>query len=358
MTVDMANSDNVIVSFVVPTLNRGRYVVRAVQSCLDAAAVVHVSVQVVVLDSESDDGSWELLNEQFAANPDVKLVQNKRGLGPTHSWLDGARLVSGDYVTFLWSDDFISPDFLKVLLPPLLDGSMLAIGQGHVRNIDDERPLQSSPPAILVPANAVLANYFGVDCAGGQLPVSPAAALFSRQAFDRWLGLVTEWSKLSPLRHELMWRRAIGPDLLLFMVAINMSQSSVALVQGPVAQFSEHDTSITMSSQSWPLRQGYWLAKLWMLKQLSLQPATPNFRRYCTRMIIEGLRLLSTVPAQVRGFSDQAAARAAVRQELYEAWQVSLVSWTKSTLAVSTICEALTMLGRKAIYTAKKRFAN
>ncbi|MEG8053608.1 glycosyltransferase [Sphingomonas aerolata] len=47
------------VSFVVPTLNRGRYVVRAVDSCL-AAATAAVDVEVVVLDSMSDDGSWDL----------------------------------------------------------------------------------------------------------------------------------------------------------------------------------------------------------------------------------------------------------------------------------------------------------
>ncbi|MEG8028204.1 glycosyltransferase [Sphingomonas aerolata] len=56
------------ISFVVPTLNRGRYVVRAVDSCL-AAATAAVDVEVVVLDSMSDDGSWDLLTERFAGIP-------------------------------------------------------------------------------------------------------------------------------------------------------------------------------------------------------------------------------------------------------------------------------------------------
>ena len=102
-----------LVSFIVPTINRGRYVVRAVESCLAAyTAEAGVDVEVIVLDSESDDGSWEALRSRFGSDSRVTLAQNRRGLGPTRSWLDGAKLARGDYMTFIWSDDYISPRFL------------------------------------------------------------------------------------------------------------------------------------------------------------------------------------------------------------------------------------------------------
>ncbi len=116
------------VSFIVPTLNRLDYVLRAVASCLVAGeAVVGIETEVVVLDSQSDDGSWELLQERFGSDPRVKLVQNKRGLGPTHSWIDGVDCATGDYMTFVWSDDYISPRFLMRLLPMMNNKTRLAI---------------------------------------------------------------------------------------------------------------------------------------------------------------------------------------------------------------------------------------
>src|SRR5258706_2641560 len=117
-----------LISFVIPTLNRARYVSRAVRSCLHAAeATPSLDVEVIVLDSQSDDGSWEQLQRTFGRDQRVRLAQNVRGLGPTRSWLDGARLVRGDLVTFIWSDDYVSPSFLAQLTPSLLSGRHVAI---------------------------------------------------------------------------------------------------------------------------------------------------------------------------------------------------------------------------------------
>jgi len=263
----MSGSIHPLVSFIVPTLNRGKYVVRAVQSCLDADAKgAGVDVEVVVLDSESDDGSWEALNERYGHDPRVTLAQNRRGLGPTKSWLDGAELARGDFLTFIWSDDFISPRFLTALVPALRGGAALSVGRGLIRDIDDESPLPVVAGEEEVERDRFLTGYFrrGYDD-GVFRPVSPACSLFSREAFDSWRNVATAWCRETPLREELHWRRAIGPDLLLFLIAIRMTPAGVPLSREVVAQFSHHEDSFSVAASRLAYETGYWLARQWYL---------------------------------------------------------------------------------------------
>lgn len=307
------------VSFVIPTLNRGRYVVRAVDSCLTAAASVpDLDVQVVVLDSMSDDGSWQLLVDRFAADPRVILAQNARGLGPTRSWLDGARLVTGDFVTFLWSDDYVAPGFLTALLPALReDGCGMAMGDGIIRDIDDESPLPAWDWSLaILPGTTFLRRHLGLR-AGPVLAVSPAAALFSRRVFDRWMAAVEQWCTVPGIRHDIMWRRAIGPDLMLFLMAAVGRGDRVAVGSGAAAQFSSHSQSISMSSSPWPLRAGYWLAKKWAVEQVAITDPRLAAAGYA-RLALQG-RILArqarrdVAPELATSFATEvAAARAAL----------------------------------------------
>lgn len=316
------------VSFIVPTLNRGHYVVRAVASCLVAAEQAGVDGEVVVLDSQSDDGSWEALQEKFGDNPSVRLAQNQRGLGPTHSWLDGAELITGDFVTFVWSDDYVAPHFLTRLLPALQDGASVAIGRGAIRDIDDTGPLIDKDGTTVLTGAQAIEGYLGTHPLMPDPPVSPASALFRRDAFDHWKSLVPSVCKEPTLRYQLMWRRAIGPDLLLYIDALARDPSKqVVLSRSDVVQFSAHSSSITIGSPPWLLRAGYWLSRTTAVLDLGVLDTLPKgvAARLCARIILQGLALSRQVPPDQRGLEDTAQTAAMVREEAarIKAWLVA-----------------------------------
>lgn len=326
-----------LVSFIVPTLNRGRYVVRAVETCLLAdTEEANVDVEVIVLDSESNDGSWEALQVKFGSDDRVVLAQNTRGLGPTRSWLDGARLARGEFLTFLWSDDFISPRFLTALMPALYDGAALSIGTGLIRDLDDESPLPfSSDKDILVPSR-YLDGYFrrGLDD-GIFRPVSPACSLFSRAVFEEWMRVVEAWCQATPLRHDLHWRRAIGPDLLLFLVAFRMTPSEISVSHDAVVQFSHHEDSFSVAASRLSYETGYWLARLWFLHlSLSDDRSTPTGDTItragagaCWGTI---LTIYSVLQFSSKGFSDAAA----IASETWNLWCAALRRGTALKVAL------------------------
>lgn len=307
------------VSFVVPTLNRGSYVVRAVDSCLQAAERAGVEGEVIVLDSQSDDGSWEALNDRFGAMPTVQLVQNQRGLGPTHSWLDGAALVSGDVATFIWSDDYVAPHFVTRLLPALANGAAVAIGRGAIRDVDDDSPLADDDAITTLTGAQALEGYLGTHPMMPDPPVSPASALFRRDAFDHWTGLVAASCKATELRHQLMWRRAIGPDLLLYIDALHRGAATrVTLSASQVVQFSAHASSITIGSPPWLLRAGYWLGRTTAILDHDVLDALPKGvrARLCVRVMAQGLALTRDVPTGQRGLEDVGRTAMMIREEI------------------------------------------
>jgi hypothetical protein len=311
-----------LVSFVIPTLNRRGSVNRAVRSCL---ALEHddMAVQVVVLDSMSDDGSWDDLQEEFGDDARVRLHQNARGLGPTRSWLDGAQQISAEarYVTFLWSDDWVFPWFFEDLAPALRAGAAASFGQGLVRDIGDDRDPErdTHPESGIVSAAdgtpAFLGRWYTLV---GATPSSPAAALFRRDVFDSWMARTESASRRTPTEEQILWRRAIGPDLQLFLAALSIDHwgSTIGHTSGDVVQFSSHDGSITVSSDPWLMQAGYWFARTGWLLDVDVRsfPDAAAIAERLVELARAGLELASTIPAELPSGIDAARARRDARR--------------------------------------------
>jgi hypothetical protein len=347
-----------LVSLIIPTLNRGRYVLRAVDSCLRAAdGTANVQVEVIVIDSQSDDGSWEMLLERFAQDSRVHLVQNQRGLGPTRSWLDGASLTKGEFATFVWSDDYISPRFLHVLLPLLQEDTELAVGSGAVRDVDDESEFAVNTVRKDLERELFLVSYFSGANHCVRQPASPICALFKRSCFDRWKHIVQSWCQATPLRKEIMWRRAIGPDLLLYLVAANTSVK-IPTVLEVVAQFSHHKGSITISSSLWLRRTGYWLARLWLI-ECGLSERSVSSRRFAemaAAALVQGVVLAVTRPKGTPEMARLGQARRAIMIEIAQIWRIV----RERTAVLAVTLASLEFIGRiilSRIKTARKRRA-
>ena len=280
------------VSFIVPTLNRMPHVLRAVRSCLNADNM-GLTVQVVVSDAGSSDGSWEALQQEFGKDSRVVLVRSQPGCGPTENWLNGAQYVTGDYFTFVWSDDYIAPFFITELVPTLQNGAMFAVGGGLARDVDDNSEIPQDAVVNNLSMEEYLSAYF--RSGGTKWPVSPACSLFSRAVLEDWKRDVERWSTANTLRQNLAWRRGIGPDLLLYLMAAARTapQNGVWIRRGYTAQFSMHAASITISSSHIVLDVAYWIAALWYLSRDDKNLlGKKEYIRFAAAMFFDGIRLL------------------------------------------------------------------
>jgi glycosyltransferase involved in cell wall biosynthesis len=104
-----------LVSVVVPTYGRPRYLAQALESAL---AQTYRHVEIIV----TDNGPSEEVERLVASYRDPRLRYRHNGgnVGLARNALAGYREVRGEYIATLHDDDSWEPTFLAQLLPPLI----------------------------------------------------------------------------------------------------------------------------------------------------------------------------------------------------------------------------------------------
>ncbi len=106
-----------LVSVVTPCHDAAPFVGETIASVL---AQTHPSVEQVVVDDASADGSWAVIEGFAAARPDrVRALRLERNAGGSAARNRGAGLARGDYLVFLDADDLLAPDALAALVAAL-----------------------------------------------------------------------------------------------------------------------------------------------------------------------------------------------------------------------------------------------
>lgn len=95
------------VSVIIPTHNRREMVAEAIASVLGQQGCVSGSVETIVVDDGSTDGTADFLRERFGAA--IRLVVQEINGGVAAARNTGAALARGEWLAFLDSDDLWKP---------------------------------------------------------------------------------------------------------------------------------------------------------------------------------------------------------------------------------------------------------
>ena len=113
------------ISIIVPVYNVEKYLVQNADSLL---AQTWQDFEIVFVDDGSSDNSGTICDQYAAKDPRIRVIhKSNEGLGfARNTGLDSAR---GDYVVFLDSDDYATPDMLERLVTPVIEeGADTVIG--------------------------------------------------------------------------------------------------------------------------------------------------------------------------------------------------------------------------------------
>lgn len=102
-----------MISVIIPVYNDEEYLHVCINSVINQT---YSDLEIICVDDDSSDSSYDIL-QYFAKKDDrIKVLKNEHNKGLGYNRNRGMEVATGKYVSFLDSDDWISPDTFEVLI--------------------------------------------------------------------------------------------------------------------------------------------------------------------------------------------------------------------------------------------------
>ncbi|MBK5240996.1 glycosyltransferase family 2 protein [Clostridium sp.] len=265
---------NIKTSILIPVYNREKIISETIESAL---AQTCKSIEIIIVDNCSTDKTYEICQEFEKKYDRISVYKNNENIGPVRNWLECLKYSTGEYIKFLWSDDWMDNDFIEKTTE-LLDK-------------DNEIAFVYSPAWIVYENKQKLAfNVFNVDkifnfnifeelsILGGNVPVSPGCAIFRKK--DVVQNLMVE----IPNEDSLIFNKfGAGNDLLLFLLPL-LEYKKIGFVYSTRSYFRVHKDSFTCSNN---LGLYYDWARLYYLNKKKDEEIIEKFK---TNMYLKSLK--------------------------------------------------------------------
>lgn len=126
---------NIDISVIIPVFNQEH----CIQKCIDSVlSQEHVTFEIIIIDDGSTDDTLNVCNHHASIHPNIKVIhQENAGLASArNTGLDNA---IGEYITFLDSDDYLSPNAFHKMLKAISYNSVdVVIGEYDVISTDGD----------------------------------------------------------------------------------------------------------------------------------------------------------------------------------------------------------------------------
>lgn len=136
-----------LVSVIVPVYNVEQYLEECVASLL---AQTYRNIEIILVDDGSTDSSGELCDQLACWDSRIRVLHKANG-GLSDARNHGLREASGEWISFIDSDDYVSPVFIEALL-----GAVLECGC-DIAAIPFGKPFKDGRPCVLVESLASVA---------------------------------------------------------------------------------------------------------------------------------------------------------------------------------------------------------
>jgi glycosyltransferase involved in cell wall biosynthesis len=209
----MKNIDNPLVSVLMTSYNREKYISEAIESVLLST---YKNFELIIVDDCSTDKTVDIASEYHSKDKRIQVHINEKNLGDYYNRNKAASFAKGKYIKYVDADDIIYSHGLEVMVHSMEKYPNAALGiQCNIR--EDILPY----PILFTPRETFKEHFLK----RGVLLSGPTGAIIKKDIFDkvggfsgaRYIGDTELWLKLSS-KHEivkfqpsLIWWR-IHPD--------------------------------------------------------------------------------------------------------------------------------------------------
>lgn len=119
----MKNDKSPLISIIVPIYNTAKYLPK----CLDSIITqTYKNLEIILINDGSTDNSGEIIKKYTKKDKRIKTI-NQENQGQSNARNNGLKIASGNYISFIDSDDTIEPNFIEKLLNTYDDNTSLSV---------------------------------------------------------------------------------------------------------------------------------------------------------------------------------------------------------------------------------------
>ncbi|MEI8054143.1 MAG: glycosyltransferase family 2 protein [Bacteroidota bacterium] len=189
----MAKNSNPLVSVLMTSFNREKYITISIKSILDSS---FKDFELIILDDGSTDNTLEIANSFAESDIRIRVYQNEKNLGDYPNRNKVASYATGKYLKYVDSDDLIYPWALELMVKMMEEHPSVGWGLCSM-----EANKEMIFPIELTPEKAYEYNYLGP----GLFKRSPLSSIINREVFNavggfmpiRMAGDFEMWHRLS-----------------------------------------------------------------------------------------------------------------------------------------------------------------
>lgn len=188
-----------LVSVIIPVYNVEKYL----DYCLKSVFLqIYRKMEIILVDDGSTDSSGEMCDYYRSLDDRIKVIHKTNG-GLSSARNIGIKESSGEYITFLDSDDYIRKDFVKKLMDIMID-SESDIVVGSYMKVYDNLDISITDETLHI--NQYEGADFSYEMLSQKLPMYAHGKLYKRELFEeiqfpdgRWFEDVPTLWKISKL---------------------------------------------------------------------------------------------------------------------------------------------------------------
>lgn len=148
------------VSVIVPVYNTGRFLERCVSSIISQT---YENLEIILVNDASSDDSLKIMEDFATTDARVRVISHPKNLGLFTARLTGVRKSTGEYISFVDSDDCINEDFIRCLVQRAVSGGFdIVMGDTVHEDVDGRRWVHAGYNGAFIPdrfGEDVLKNY-------------------------------------------------------------------------------------------------------------------------------------------------------------------------------------------------------
>ncbi|HDE2922046.1 TPA: glycosyltransferase family 2 protein [Klebsiella pneumoniae] len=116
------------ISIIIPVYNVEKYIEECITSLLSQS---YHNYEIIIVNDDTQDASIDKIRYLIDCNSNIKLVEKENG-GLSSARNFGLKYATGEFITFVDSDDFIDKDFLKLMISAIGDADICSCGYKEV----------------------------------------------------------------------------------------------------------------------------------------------------------------------------------------------------------------------------------